>query len=323
MEDKIIQVTTYPFGACDSKSSAVLESTGYEIRYNPFGRRLKPDEVKEIVRDADGIIAGTEPYTQDVIEHCTNLQVLSRVGIGLDNVDFKACQANDVIVTYTPDAPSDGVADLTVAQIINLLRSIYISNDSVRQGFWKRIIGKLVSEVDIGVLGVGRIGKRVISRLSAFGPTIYACDIKPDREFGKQYNLQWVDKDKLFAACDLVTVHIPMNKSNYHCISYEELSRMKEGAFLINTSRGPIVDETALLSHMQNQHLGGVALDVFENEPYEGPLVEFENVIFTAHIGASAKACRFKMELEAAQDCLRVLKGEKPVNPVMEDLFDE
>jgi D-3-phosphoglycerate dehydrogenase len=284
------------------------------IRYNPYGRRLLPEEVGELVADCWGIIAGTEPYTREIIENCPNLKVISRVGVGYDNVDLDACQEKGVMVTYTPVAPADGVADLTVGQIVNLLRGVYISNKSVRDGYWKRIMGKLVSEVKIGVLGVGRIGKRVIRRLKGFDADIYASDIEPDLAFGEEYGIRWIDKQELFSSCDLVTVHIPMNDANYHFVSYEELSSMKSGAYLINTSRGPILDEQPLISMLQNNHLGGVALDVFEKEPYEGKLTEFENVIFTAHIGASANRSRFNMELGAALNCIKALNGEEPDN---------
>jgi len=322
MADKIIQVTTHPFGACNPEPRQVLESSDLLVRYNPYGRRLVPDEVGDIVMDSHGIIAGTEPYTRDIIENCSNLKVIARAGVGLDNVDFQACEENNVVVTYTPDAPADGVADLVVAQIINLLRGIYTSNESVRNGFWKRIMGKLISEVKIGVLGVGRIGRRVIMRLSGFGANVYACDLFPDLKFGKEYNVKWLSKQDLFATCDLVTIHIPMNKMNHHCVSYEEMSMMKPNAFLINTSRGPIVDEASLISLLQNKHLGGVALDVFEKEPYEGRLTEFDNVIFTAHIGSSANRCRYKIELGAATDCIKVLLGQKPDNMVTREMIE-
>ena len=318
MDDKIIQVTTSPFGVCNPHPRQVLEESELLVRYNPYGRRLKPDEVGDLVMDCHGIIAGTESYTRKIIERCSNLEVIARVGVGLDNVDFQACQENNVAVTYTPVAPADGVADLAVGQIINLLRGIYTSDSSVRNGFWKRIMGKLISEVKIGVLGVGRIGKRVIMRLSGFGADVYGCDLAADLKFGKKYKIKWLNKQELFATCDLVTIHIPMSKDNHHCVSYEEMSMMKPGAFLINTSRGPIVDEASLISLLQNKHLGGVALDVFEKEPYEGKLTEFENVIFTAHIGSSTNHCRYKMELGAASDCVKVLLGQKPDNMVTE-----
>lgn len=320
MGGKIIQVTTYPFGTCNSHTCRVLEDTEFEVRYNPYGRRLKPDEVGELVQDAHGIVAGTEPYSVEIIRSCKNLEVISRVGVGLDNVDLQACQKKSVTVTYTPQAPVQGVADLTVAQIINLLRGTYISHQSIRNGLWDRIIGKLVSEVKIGVLGVGRIGKQVCARLFVFGAELYGCDLVADIEFGKEYNIRWVDKDTLFSICDLVTIHIPLSKDNYHFVGFEEMSRMQTGAFLVNTSRGPIIDEASLVSLLQNRHLGGVALDVFEKEPYEGPLTDFDNVLFTAHIGASASYCRYQMELQAAEDCVRVLSGRVPANPVREEV---
>ncbi len=321
MADKIIQVTTSPFGACNPEPREILERRDLQVRYNPFGRRLRAEEVRDLIVDCHGIIAGTEPYTREIIERCTNLEVIARVGVGLDNVDFQACQDNGVAVTYTPEAPADGVADLAVGQIINLLRGIYTSNASVRNGYWKRIMGKLISEVKIGVLGVGRIGKRVIRRLNGFGADIYACDLARDLKFGKKYDVKWLDKQELFATCDLVTIHIPMSANNYHCVSYEEMSIMKPDAFLINTSRGPIVDEASLASLLQNNHLGGVALDVFETEPYEGKLTEFENVIFTAHIGSSTNHSRYKMELGAATDCAKVLLGQEPDNLVTREII--
>lgn len=311
-----IFIATFPFGQCSKEPLKVLENSGFKIEYNSLGRRLKAGEVEKLVYDADGIIAGTEPYTSNVIEKCKNLKVISRVGVGLDNIDFQSCSDNNVIVTYTPEAPSDGVADLTIAQMINLFRGIQQSDRQIRSGVWHRVMGKLLSEIKIGVLGVGRIGKRVIRRLQPFGTDVYACDIVPDLEFGRQYNIRWVTKIDLFRECDLVTFHIPMNKNNYHCVGFKELSEMKEGAFVINTSRGPIIDENALVSLLLNKHLGGAALDVFIDEPYSGPLCEMDNVVLTAHIGASAKQSRYLMELGAATDCVKVLQGKVPDNPV-------
>ena len=315
-KNKKIFIATYPFGQCGDKPIKLLEETGWEIKHNPLGRRLKENEVKNMIRYCDGVIAGTEPYTKDTIEKCKKLKVISRVGVGLDNVDFDACLRQGIILTYTPEAPADGVADLTIAQIINLLRGIIISDNLIRKGQWKRTIGKLVKEVKIGILGVGRIGKRVVNRLVPFSSEIYACDINPDCNFGKEKGIIWVNKKELFKICDLVSVHIPMNKKNYHCVGNKELSSMKQGSFIVNTSRGPILDEKVLISLLYNKFLGGAALDVFENEPDVGPLSKFDNVILTAHIGASAHESRYLMELGATEDCIRSLNGENPLNKV-------
>ncbi len=307
---KII-IATYPFGLCGKKPIDMLEETGWDIQYNYLGRRFKKNEVKDAIEDTDGVIAGTEPYTKESLEKCRNLKVISRVGVGLDNIDFEICKSKNIDVTYTPDAPSDAVADLTLAQIINLLRGIKISDKLIRRGQWERTMGKLVKEVKIGILGVGRIGKKVVKRLLPFKANIYACDINPDYEFGRDTNIIWTEKKELFKICDLISIHIPMSTNNYHCVGVNELNIMKHGSFIINTSRGPIVDEKVLVSLLYNKHLGGAALDVFENEPNVGALSTFDNTILTAHIGASTNQSRYLMELEATEDCIRVLKGMK------------
>jgi D-3-phosphoglycerate dehydrogenase len=314
-----VLISTYPFGTCGEEPIKLLEETGWDIQYNSLGRRLKGNEVKHMIENIDGVIAGTEPYTAEVLECGNNLKVISRVGVGLDNIDFDYCEKNNIVVTYTPEAPADAVAELTIAQIINLLRRIHVSNNSIKNERWDRIIGKLVKEIKVGILGVGRIGGRVYHRLKSFGGKIYGCDI--DEKIKGNFDLIWMDKESLFKTCDLVTIHIPMNEKNRHCVGLRELSSMKEGSFVINTSRGPILDEDALVSVLYNDYLGGAALDVFEKEPYRGALINFENVILTAHIGASANQSRFFMELEAAKNCIDVLQGNKVKDIVTKDKF--
>lgn len=316
---KKIFVATYPFGLCGKEPVKVLEAAkDIEVIYNSLGRRLEPGEVGDLLCDVHGVIAGTEPYTAEELDKAKNLEVLSRVGVGLDNVDFQACRDRRITITFTPEAPADSVADLTIAQMINLLRGVYSSNQAVHMGLWDRVVGYLISEVKIGIFGVSRIGTRIIRRLEPFDANVYACDIRPNYAFGKQYNVNWVDKEKLFGICDLVSIHIPMNETNRGCVGFKELSSMKDGAFLINTARGPIIDEIALESILINKHLGGVALDVFWDEPYRGPLTKFDNVILTAHIGGSANHSRYLMELGAAIDCVKVLQGLEPDNLAVE-----
>ena len=317
---KEILISTYPFGQCGDMPIVILDETGWDIRYNPLGRRLKENEVADMVGDAHGVIAGTEPYTRDVIKNSSNLEVIARVGVGLDSVDFQACKDYCVKLTFTPDAPSCGVADLAVAQIINLLRGIVISDKSVRDGMWNRYMGSLVSEKRIGILGVGRIGKKVIQRLKAFDiGEIHVCDIDSKKWLEGEKGIRWTSKKELFESCDLVTIHIPMNDKNYHCVGMEEMASMPKGSFIINTSRGPIINENDLVAMLYNKHLGGAALDVFEKEPYSGPLTQFDNVILTAHIGASARRSRWLMEVGAAEDCVRVLNGKEPKNEVADE----
>lgn len=232
---KNILIVTYPFGLCGDKPVRLLEETGWNLHYSSLGRRLKGDEVREMLPGMDAVIAGTEPYNRETIELAKDLKVISRVGIGLDNVDYEACKNQGIQIANTPEAPSDAVADLTVAQIFNLLRGLYISNKSVKDGRWKRITGLSIRQIKVGILGVGRIGGRVINRLNPFGASILACDIIPNEEIK---GVTWVDKDTLFRESDLISVHIPLNKRNHHFVGMEELSMMKEGSFSLIPQEG-------------------------------------------------------------------------------------
>ena len=310
-----ILIATYPLGKCGNKPVELLRASGHELIYNPLKRRLKAGEVNLMLEGIDAVIAGTEPYNIDTLKNNDSLKVISRVGIGLDSVDLNYCKENNIKVTYTPEAHSDSVAELTVSNIINLLRHINESDHSVRNKTWNRLMGKLVREIKIGIIGVGRIGSRVIKLLAPFKPNIYATDID-ENIYGKELsNVTWCSFENILLSCDLISVHIPLNEDNYHYIDRTAISKMQTGTVIVNTSRGPVIDEKALTDALLQKHLGGAALDVFEAEPYEGKLTKLDNVILTAHIGASAKESRFKMELGAVEDCLRVLNKSKPVSP--------
>lgn len=321
MANKKILLATWPFGATGRKPLELFEQTGWELVFNPHHRRLKPHDVTGLLEDIDGVIAGTEPYNCETLRNAGRLQVISRVGIGLDSVDLEYCRDNNIQVTYTPDAPSQAVAELTVTNILNLLRHIHQSDRSVREGAWNRLMGRLVHEIIIGVIGVGRIGRRVIRLLDPFAPTILADDIDPEVYGTAMPNTKWCSTEDIIRTADIITFHIPMCAKNHHFVSRSLIAQMKTGAFLVNTSRGAIVDTEALTDALVQNHLGGAALDVYEKEPYEGPLTKLENSILTAHIGASARESRYLMELGAAEDCIRVLNGEQPNSDALKDML--
>lgn len=315
-----ILIATHPFGETGRRPLEMLQATGWELVPNPYRRRLKSGEVVKHLADVDAVIAGTEPYTPETLAQAQRLKVIARVGIGLDNVDLGYCREHGIRVTYTPDAPSDGVAELAVANILNLLRHIHESDRSVREHAWNRLMGRLVHEVTIGVLGVGRIGSRVIRLLEPFKAKILACDTDPETHAQMlPGNVTWCDADRLFAESDVLTVHIPMNRANRQFVNRERIGHMQTGSMLINTSRGEVLDETALVDALKQRHLGGAAMDVFEKEPYEGSLTRMENVILTAHIGASARESRYLMELGAVENCVMVLEGRVAQNEVSTD----
>lgn len=294
----------------------LLEESGHEVVNNPLNRRLKTSEVPALIKDFDIIIAGTENYPVEALEN-SRVKAICRVGIGLDNVPLNYCQEKGITVTYTPDAPSQGVAELTIANILNLSRYILQSDRSVREDAWNRYLGFLLEEMTIGVVGLGRIGAKVVELLQPFNTRILATEIADKTAFAKMNNVEMVDKKTLFQQSDLVTLHIPSNKDTFQYVDREVLSWMKTGSYLINTSRGPVVDEEALYDAIVQDHLNGAALDVFNTEPYEGNLLTLNNVIFTAHMGASAHKSRFLMELGAAEDCLNYINQQPLSNDAL------
>ncbi len=318
MEKYRILITTYPFGNCGTKPLELLENSGHEVVNNPMNRRLKASEIPDLIKDFDIIVAGTEPYPVDALEN-SNVKAICRVGIGLDNVPLNYCKEKGITVTYTPDAPSQGVAELTVANIINLSRMIMKSDRSVRELAWNRYLGYLLEEMTIGIIGIGRIGSKVVKLLQPFNPKIIATEIIDKSELCKQYNFELVDKEYLLRNSDIVTLHIPSNIENQDYINRDTLSLMKTGSYLINTSRGKIVDEDALYDALVQGHLTGAALDVFKEEPYEGKLTKLDNVLFTAHMGASAHKSRYLMELGAAEDCLNFINNTPLQNDALVD----
>ncbi len=320
MDGLRVLVSTSPFGACGRQPLDELEATGWEIVHNPYGRRLRAGEVEEQLAGIDAAIAGTEPYPLEMLRRCRpRLKHIARVGIGLDNLDVAGCNELGISVSYTPNAPSRAVAELTVAQMFNLSRHILTSDRSVRDGSWNRQIGNLLGDLTVGIVGLGRIGRLVARMLQPFSTRLLACDIAPDTGLVAELGVELLGKEDLLSASDIVSLHIPASKRNHDYIDAAALNLMRPTACLINTSRGAVINETALVAALEADRLAGVALDVFRQEPYRGPLTRFDNVLFTSHIGASTVTSRRAMELGATRDCIRALRGDNLHNPAPPD----
>ena len=314
-----VLITTVPFGDKDRLPLDMLEKTGIEYLINPFNKKITEDQLSDIISDFDAIIAGTEPITEKVMKRATNLKLISRVGIGLDSVDLRAAQKRGIKVSYTPDAPALAVVELTLCFMLNLLRSVHVSNSQMHQGQWYRFSGKRLEEVTVGIIGVGRIGTGVLKRLKGFGTSkILVNDIIPNRNLDREFNLEWVSKEKIYEEADVISLHLPLTHLTKDMIQKDHLNLIKPDAVLINTSRGGIINETDLYKVMQSGHLSGAAIDVFEREPYEGPLREIERCLLTAHMGSMSVDCRSRMEIEATEETVRFLTG-KPLESEVPD----
>lgn len=314
-----IIVTTTPFGREDERPLRLLEKAGLAVDLNPFERRLRPDEVADVIGEHAVVIAGTEPITGHVIARCSNLRAICRVGIGLDGVDLIAARENDIAVTYTPDGPSPAVAELTIGLMIDCLRHVYLSDRGLRAGHWSRQAGRRLAECTVGIVGVGRIGGRVLKHLAGGFPGVQlrAYDIAPPENFPQLEGLKWVTNiESILQECDVVSLHVPLTPDTNNLISKESLSLMKEDAVIINTARGGIVNETDLADALTNNRLSAAAIDVFVEEPYTGPLIDVENALLTCHMGSMSEDCRAAMEIEATRDAIRFLNGETLLNAV-------
>ena len=318
-----VLITTIPFAEKNYLPFKLLENAGIEYLINPFTKKITEDQLAEIVTDFDAIIAGTEPITENVMERASNLKLISRVGIGLDSVDLLAAQKRGIKVSYTPDAPAPAVAELTLGLMLTLLRSVHVSNSQMHRGLWYRFYGRRLEEVTVGIIGMGRIGTRVLKKMKGFDtPEILVNDISPNRELDSEYKLEWTSKETIYKEADIISLHLPLTHLTKNMIRKEHLQTMKPDAILINTSRGGIVNEEDLYEFMQSGQLSGVAIDVFENEPYNGPLKEIERCLLTAHMGSMSIDCRSRMEIEATNEAVNFLTGKTLVNEVPEEEYE-
>ena len=305
-----IFVATSSFASCSSAPLKLLDREGYEVELNPTGRKLTSEELLLLAKDSKGLIAGTEQYSKEVLSNMKKLKVISRLGVGIDNIDMDAARKSNIKIFTTQTSPSLAVAELTTGLMINLTRKIPLMNEEMRRGKWKKSMGSLLSNKTLGIIGLGTIGKQVVEILKGFNMKILAFDIEEDRPFSSTAGINYCNLDELLSNSDFVSIHLNATKENSHLIDKSKLDLMKEDAFLINTSRGEIIDEKALQGVLKSGKLGGVALDVFEKEPYDGVLKNFENVFLTPHIGSYAREIRIKMEIDAAENLIKGLKNE-------------
>ena len=308
-----VLITPRSFEHIKDKFLELLKDAEIEVVMNPYGRVIKEDEMVELIKDMDGIIVGIDPITKRVIYNASKLKVISKYGVGVDNIDLESAKERNIVVTNTPNANSNAVAELTVGLIISVLRNIPLSDRRVREKKWDRFIGYELYGKTLGVIGTGSIGKRVIKLLKGFDLNILCYDKFPDYEWAEKENLKYVNFDELLKRSDIITIHIPLTEETRHLISERELSLMKKTAVIINTSRGGIINERDLYKFLKEGKIYGAGLDVLEDEPPQNsPLIELDNVVITSHIGAHTQESIENMAFMAIDNLISVLKGKEP-----------
>ena len=294
-----IAIATSSFAEFDRAPLDMLKKAGVEYVLNQIGRTLSEAEVTDLLRDCAGIAAGTEPLTRAVMQANPQLRVISRCGTGMDSVDRAAAEELGIKVFNTPDAPTQAAAEHTLALMLSMLRHIPRMDADTRAGVWKKRMGNLLCGKRVGIVGAGRIGRRVATLVEAFGGEVNCHD-----PFASEcpYPLRALP-DLLFWA-DIVSLHCAKPSSGTETIGPVELARMRKGSWLVNAARGGLVDENALAEAIREQHLVGAALDVFVSEPYSGPLRDLPQVVLSPHAASYAREARVEMETSTIRNLL-------------------
>jgi len=311
MVDKKVLISPSSFGECGDEPIKLLLNNEFEIVKNPFGRKLSKDEVVQFGFDCIGIIAGLEQLSAEVIEQLPKLRCISRVGVGMDNVDIPYALKKGIQVINTPNGPTRSVAEFTLALTLSCLRKIPQVDSQLKRREWKKQTGNLILNKQIGIIGLGRIGRVVANLFLSIGNKVVGYDIDPDRDWAKTNGVKLASFDEVLSTSDILTLHIPSTKNKIPIIGKSELMKMKKHSYLINVSRGDIVDELALLDSLNSKHLSGAAIDVFNNEPYDGPLCDSCDVILTPHIGSYAEEGKLQMEIDATNNLITSLNQIK------------
>ncbi|MBI5702964.1 MAG: phosphoglycerate dehydrogenase [Chloroflexota bacterium] len=272
----------------------VFDKYGIELIIPPVQERMEEDDLLKYAGQFDGAICGDDRYTARVIEACSpRLKVISKWGTGVDSIDAEACSRHSIKIGRTPNAFTTPVADTVLGYMLAFVRRQPWMDKAMKSGKWEKIPGKTLSECTLGVVGVGNIGKAVTRRARAFGMKVLGTDIvEIDHVFITETGIEMTSLHSLLANSDFVSLNCDLNPTSYHLMNAETFALMKPGAVLINTARGPVVEEKALIAALQVGGLGGAALDVFEVEPLplDSPLLKMDNVLLAPHNANSSPA---------------------------------
>ncbi|MCL4393867.1 MAG: phosphoglycerate dehydrogenase [Chloroflexi bacterium] len=319
-----VAVTARSLCATRGEPWRLLEDAGCELMPSPFDRPLDESELASFWSDADAAILGLDSATERALAAATKLRVIARYGTGVDNVDLASATARKIVVTNTPGASRVAVAELTIGLMLSLARLIPEHDRRVRQGTWTRRVGTELSGKQVGLIGMGRIGKQVAKRLAAFDARVVYYDlVRTSAAEEASLGVSFLDLDELFSTSDFVSLHSSLETSSASIVNARTLALMKSSAFLINTARGELVDEPGLADAIAGGRIAGAALDTRVREPSgaDDPLTRFENVILTPHLGAATREASLQVGLIAAKSVLDVFQGRVPLNVVNPEIY--
>lgn len=293
-----------------------------DVESNQEDVALQPDVLARRLADKDGIVCSlTDRVDSALLEHCPKIKVVSNIAVGYNNIDVPACTARGIMVTNTPGVLDDSTADFAWTLMLGAARRITEVERCVREGDWKgwrlkQWLGTDVHHATLGIVGMGRIGQTIAKRAAGFDMRVlYHNRTRVAEDIERRLNASWVSLDALLREADFVVLQMPYSPETHHMIGAAELAKMKPASILVNSTRGGVVDDAALIDALKKKTIRAAGLDVFENEPNLNPgFLELDNVVLAPHVGSSTEATRRAMAMTAAKNAVAALSGERPPN---------
>lgn len=306
---EMILITPRSFGKTDPVPVEKLRAAGYEVRLNPYGQIMTPEQMRDEIRDAVGIIVGVDPLHADVLGAAKKLRAISKYGVGTDNIDMDFARKNGIAVSITAGANNAAVADFAVTLMLVVSRKLVSIDRNCRNKDWTKQLGFDFSGKTLGLLGLGAIGKEVAKRARGFDVKVIAYDLFWDAPYAEKHGISYAEPEDIYACADFISVHLPLTDLTRGFIGADAFNRMKETAVLVNTARGGIVDEKALIKALREKRILGAGIDVFSQEPPpDEELYQLDNLIMGSHCAASTVGASEIMSQMAVENLLLDLR---------------
>ncbi|MDR1272622.1 MAG: phosphoglycerate dehydrogenase [Clostridiales Family XIII bacterium] len=306
-----ILITPRSFGKHSDEAFRLIEEKGYSIVLNDTGGIMGEEALKEAIAGCDGAIIGVDPLNAEVMRRAPGLRAVAKYGVGTDNIDTGYCENHGIRVSKTIGANSEAVADYAFALILALARKVLLIDSECRRGNWKKITATDVSGRTLGLIGLGAVGKNMVRRAKGFSMHILAYNRNWNEGFAEAEGVERAEIDDIVKRSDFLSLHLPLNPGTEKIIDARRIEMMKPNAFLINTARGGLVDDEALLSALKNGSIGGAGLDVFGKEPPDDvSWYALDNVVIGSHCAASTEGAADRMSIRSAENLIRDLENE-------------
>lgn len=307
-----VLITPRSFAKYDKTPYEYLEKNGFEVIPNPVGDILTKEDMKKAIQGVDAIIVGVDPLDEEVLANANKLKVISKYGVGTDNIANAYCEKHGIKVCITRGANSSAVADYAFTLMLAVARKVSEIDHNCRQGDWAKRVAVDVYGKKLGVLGLGAIGKGVVERAKGFHMDVYGYDVYRDDDYIQANNVTFTDVETIVKECDFISIHLPLMDSTRHLIDRKMLQKAKDNLIIVNTARGGIICEEDLYDAIQAKEILGAGVDVFEHEPAKNSkLLELESVIVGSHCAASTIGAVDQMSMMAVENVISTWKEEQ------------